>query len=209
VVTVPSAAWLWQQGPKKSGHHDEHGHEEHEENKEEEEDGGKEDDEENSGDTEEKSGNTEDTGDQKPEDQEEAKGDSEKDEGGADGDEEGGKDAKAEDADKRPIGEKVRNEPPNEITATENKSTSGDEGLKEGPNDTLHKKSQITKSVDPDADEGKKSGPGDNVDKGHEGEEKGTRVTEQDKKRKVSDSSSGQLPVMQGSWSFGSLLALR
>jgi hypothetical protein len=43
------------------------------------------------------------------------------------------------------------------------------------------------KSIDPDADEGERDGPSDNVDKGHEGEEKGTRVTEEDKKRKVSD----------------------
>ena len=44
------------------------------------------------------------------------------------------------------------------------------------------------KSVDPDADEGKKPGPDENTDKGHEGEEKGTRISEGDKKRKVSDS---------------------
>lgn len=44
----------------------------------------------------------------------------------------------------------------------------------------------MLKTVDPDADEGKKPGPSQDVDKNHEGEQKGTRVTEGDKNRKVS-----------------------
>jgi hypothetical protein len=104
--------------------------------------------------------------------------------------EESGKDGgsdeeEADKEDKRPIGETTRNEPPNEISSSENKWTSGDEGLKEGGDDDAHKKSQQRKAVDPDADEGKKDMPSDQVDKGHDGEQKGTRITEGDKERKV------------------------
>lgn len=172
MITVPSATWLWQQGPKKSDHHDDHGHGSHEDNNEKE--GGAEG--EGEGDNEAKA---EDAEKDKPRDAEES-GEKSDDDGGS------GEDATSKE-DPRPTGEKVRNEPPNEITATENKFTSGDEGLKEGPNDGVHQKSQQMKSIDPDADEGKRDGPSDNVDKGHEGEEKGTRVTEEDKKRKVSN----------------------
>lgn len=210
MVTVPSATWLWQQGPKKSDHHDEHGHEgheEHEEHEEEVDEGGKENDGEKSGDTEENSSTTEDTEDQQSDESEEeteGKEETGKDNGGEDRD----NDEKAEDTDKRRVGERIRNEPPNEVTATENKWTSGDGGLRDGPDDSLHKKSQVTKTVDPDADENPESGPSDTVDKGHEGEEKGTRVTDQDKKRKVSDSSLGLLSAMQASWSCATMPTL-
>lgn len=46
VVTVPSAAWLWQQGPKKG----DHGHEQHEEGEEHEEEGGEEESKDDGGD---------------------------------------------------------------------------------------------------------------------------------------------------------------
>lgn len=132
-ITVPAATWLWQQGPKKSDHHDDHGHEDHEEH----------------GENEEESGHNE---NQEPQDSEAAKESSDEEEGGDDG---------------------------------------GDEVSKQGLDDSRHETSQQIKTVDPDADEGKKDGPDEDTDKGHEGEQKGTRVTEGDEKRKVSESSSG------------------
>jgi hypothetical protein len=159
---------LWQQGPKKSDHHGDHGHSEHEdhagEEGEEKQDGGDE---------------------QEQHDEVEGKG-----EPGEKSDEESGKEGGDEEAadkkDKEPLGEATRNEPPNEISSSENKWTSGDEGLKEGDDDSAHKKSQQRKTIDPDADEGKKDMPSDKIDKGQEGEQKGTRITEGDKERKVS-----------------------
>ena len=186
MVTVPAATWLWQQGPKKSSHGDHHGHVEHGENEEQEASAGEDGKEEPQ----------EDSEGVAPSDNEQAKGDS-GNEGSEDGGEEGSDQNAEKEEDKRPLGERVRNEPPNEITSTENKFTSGDEGLKEGSDDTLHKKSQQMKSIDPDADEGNEDGPRDDVDKGHEGEQKGTRVTGQDQKRKVSDTLPALFPAIE------------
>lgn len=201
-VTVPSATWLWQQGPKKSKRDAHHGHASHDEQKE---DGG----EEQEG-QEKNNSNPEETNDEKPQDTEDSRqangveeGDDTKDKRDDGGEE---KEAKGEE-DKRPIGETIRNEPPNEISPSENKWSSGDEGLKEGDNDAVQKKSQQIKSVDADADEGKKDGPSANIDKGHEGEEKGTRVTEGDKKRKVSYAMSAVSPCKEQFWSSSKLLA--
>ena len=196
-MTVPSAAWLWQQGPKKS----EHSHGKHEEKEEHDVDAGdegqeeveeedrKEEDDETPGEAQEQiSKNTEEPGQQS--------------------NEEGDNDEAAKDKqDERPIGETIRNEPPNEITSSENKWTSEDEGLKEGDNDTVNKKSQQVKSIDADADEGKEDGPSDKVDKGHEGEQRGSRVTEQDRERKVSDVLAGLFPATKALYPFSSLLA--
>jgi hypothetical protein len=184
-ITVPSATWLWQQGPKKSDHSDHHGHGDHEDNEEQKESEGESENQEG---LEESEGKPLKNGQPQKESGDESSEESD----------EGGDDKKAEkEEDKRPIGESVRNEPPNEITSAENKSTSGDEGLKEGSDDALHKKSQQVKSIDLDADEGKKDGPSDDFDKGHEGEEKGTRVTDQDEKRKVGDFMSALFPSIE------------
>ena len=202
VVTVPSATWLWQQGPKKSNHGTHHGHESHDEQKEDgaEEQEGQEENNENSGETDD--GQAPDTEDSRQANGEEGGDDvkEKRDDGGEE------KEAKGEE-DKRPIGETIRNEPPNEISPSENKWSSGDEGLKEGDNDAVQKKSQQVKSVDADADEGKKDEPSANVDKGHEGEQRGTRVTEGDKKRKVSYAMSAVSPCEKQFWSSSNLLA--
>lgn len=190
-VTVPSATWLWQQGPKKSEHSGGHGHgehEDHEDQADQEQDEGNEGNEggessvEREGQREyEKNGGQEDN-DEKPEDAgEETPRDPE-----APLPRGGEKDEQAEGEDTRPLGETLRNEPPNEISPKENKRTSGDEGLKEGPNESLQTKSQVTKSIDPDADEGKKDTPSDDIDKNHEGEQRGTRISKGDRERKVS-----------------------
>lgn len=186
-ITVPSATWLWQQGPKKSKHDAHHGHASHDEQKE---DGGEEQE------GQEENKNPEETDDEKSQDTEDSRQANGEEEGDdAKGKRDDGGEEKGEE-DKRPIGESVRNEPPNEISPSENKWSSGDEGLKEGDDDAVQKKSQQIKSVDADADEGKKDGPSANVDKGHEGEERGTRVTEGDKKRKVSCAMSAVSPLV-------------
>ncbi len=212
-ITVPSATWLWQQGPKKSDHKGHHGHESHDEQKDDaegEKRDGEEGKEEQEG-QEESNEKSEETDDEKPQDTEDARqgnkeeGDNDVKEKSDGGGEE--KEAKGEE-DKRPIGETIRNEPPNEISPRENKWSSGDEGLKEGDDDVVLKKSQQVKSVDADADEGKKDGPSTDIDKGHEGEQKGTRITEGDKQRKVSHAISAASPCREQFWSSSHLLAL-
>jgi hypothetical protein len=183
VITVPSATWLWNQGPTKTADHG-HGHsgEEHEEH------------EDKPDEQEEKSDDSE--GDSNDEGGRSAGFDDSSDDSKDDDDQHEGEEAGIQGGkpEKGPIGEDERNEPPNAIKGEDNKFTSGDEGLKQGPREE-DKTSQEIKSVDPEADEGKKTGPSPDRDQGHEGEEKGTRVTEADKKRKVSSLSSRLLPV--------------
>lgn len=184
MVTVPSSIWLWQQNPRYKNPHHGQGHGAHEKNESDVE-APREDFEGDNDATPAEADGSEGEGDQiSPDsDKNEPNEENEPPEKGQGGSASEKQQQSSED--QRPIGERVRNEPPNEIGGNENKSDSNDEGLKQGPDDELHKTSQQMKAADPDVDEDSSQEPRGNFDKGQEGEQRGTRISEGDKERKV------------------------